>query len=437
MKVLSLVVALVSLAAAAAETGRAIAAEALPVGIVAEKPAEGRWVECSRGYMVPYTQTIPGTKITFAMSPVPGGVVEVGLASGDAEGATQPISSPKRVRLKPYWVATREVTWNEYWRYMELDGVFSELKTLRNLLASENAEGTRGVLSARKPLWSAVQATPSHVDGVTAPTPLYDPSSTYESGEEPLLPAVTMSAYAAKQYTKWMSAITGSDYRLPTEAEWEHAAYAGGKSPFGNGGGGEAIDADNLGDYAWTTANSDYTAREVGGKRPNAWGLYDMIGNAAEWVLDGPSEPAEGDQPDKSPTSDSPLSWRQTVAWPTSPDPRIAKGGFWDAEPADCRIVSRMLSNDEEWKESDPNYPKSPWWFTEYPTVGIGFRIVRPLDPMSDEVKRLVWETDHEQTREDVATRLEEGRGNLQRVDASLPEVLEQLKEPAVRKLIE
>jgi formylglycine-generating enzyme required for sulfatase activity len=85
----------------------------------------------------------------------------------------------------------------------------------------------------------------------------------------------------AKAYVKWLSEQTGKDYRLPSEAQWEYACQAGsaGKYSFGD-------DVNQLGNYGWYDKNSGSKTHPVGEKQPNKFGLYDMHGNAWEWLED-------------------------------------------------------------------------------------------------------------------------------------------------------
>jgi len=97
----------------------------------------------------------------------------------------------------------------------------------------------------------------------------------------PQNPVEKVSWNDAQAFCQKLSQITGKTYRLPTEAEWEYACRAGTTTRFYFGD-----DANQLGDYAWYDGNSQKTTHPVGQKRPNAWGLHDMIGNVWEWCED-------------------------------------------------------------------------------------------------------------------------------------------------------
>ncbi|MCA9067161.1 MAG: SUMF1/EgtB/PvdO family nonheme iron enzyme, partial [Planctomycetaceae bacterium] len=179
-------------------------------------------------------------------------------------------------------------------------------------------------------------------------------------------PAVSMTQFAAKEYTKWLARISEQQFRLPTEAEWEYACRAGTNTRYSFGD-----DATLLGEYAWFDGNTDGDGtRHVKQKKPNPFGLYDMHGNVAEWVLDGyaPYTPADG-------AVNGSEQWIRT----DQPDPRVVRGGSWELSAESCRSAARMASDYEIWKEYDPNLPKSPWWCTTDPARGVGFRLVRSL----------------------------------------------------------
>jgi formylglycine-generating enzyme required for sulfatase activity len=380
-------------------------------GIVAKPPSGVRSVKIDGGSMVPYVEKIPGTDVTFEMIPVPGGEFLMGSPAGEADRAAD--EGPQvRVKVAPFWIGKCEVTWGEYRSFMAMYDAF---KKMQRLAANAGADGSgaaadKDLRLIQKHAWNDKLETDWNVDAVTSPTPLYDSSFTYGVGDQPNQPAVTITSYAARQYTKWLSGILGNNYRLPTEAEWEYAARAGTTTAwsFGN-------DAGELEKYAWVKSNGDDRTHPVGTKKPNPWGLYDMHGNVAEWTLDQyfPDTYAK--------LGDGPVDAKTAVRWPTKLFPRVIRGGSWLESPAMSRCAARQKSEDSEWKLSDPNIPLSPWWFTEEPATAVGMRIMRPLQPLTADEKKHVWEADIEEVRQDVNDRLREGRGAIGVADESLP----------------
>ena len=375
-----------------AVSGRVANAEAVMAtasGLTSEKPAEGPSVELENGlFMVPYTQKIPGTDISFDMIPVPGGEFTMGSPE-DVEEFVEDEGPTQKIKVAPMWVARTETRWDMYKEYMRMYAVFKDFE----------AQGMREVTDANR------------ADAVTAPTELYDPSFTFEYGEEPQQPAVTMTQYAAQQFTKWISGISGSQYRLPTEAEWEYAARAGTDTAYSWGD-----SVDDLEDHAWYFDNSLDGPGDVGSKKPNPFGLYDMHGNAAEWTVNEYTEDGYQWMADQKPADAT-----AAALFPENPYPCVARGGSWEMDPPALRSAARLASDDEMWKEEDPNYPKSPWWFTSDPSRGVGFRLFRSAEDLPKDVIVKFWEPNPEETKMDVESRVSEGRGGYGLVDKELP----------------
>ncbi|WP_245747579.1 formylglycine-generating enzyme family protein [Parapedobacter koreensis] len=281
----------------------------------------------------PYTQPIEGTVLSFVMQPIPGGAYTMGSLKGNTD--EQPAH---HVQVDPFWMGTYEVTWDLYEPFVYKD--FERARSGGNISPE--------------------------VDAVTRPTKPYL-DMTFGMGKDGH-PALAMTQYNAIQFCKWLYIRTGIFYRLPTEAEWEYACRAGSDSEYYFGD-----DAAVLGDYAWYRANSEHKTHPVGQKKPNAWGLYDMHGNVAEWTYDQYIE--DFYQQFEDATADNP------VAVPEKLYPHSIRGGSFEDSAADLRSASRLPS-DPSWKQLDPQIPKSNWWFPEAPFIGI--RLVRPLNPPSE-----------------------------------------------------
>ena len=189
--------------------------------------------------LAPYTETIPDTKVTFDMVPVPAGSFVMG--SPESEPGRAADEGPQHtVKLPGFYIGKIEVTWDEYDQF----GFSLDLQKKRKLGTALSKEGA---------------------DAVSRPTPPYADES-WGWGKEKQ-PVIGITHYSALKYCEWLSAKTGKKYRLPTEAEWEYAARAGTKTAYSFGD-----DAAQLGEYAWYRANSGEQPHLGGQKKPNAWG---------------------------------------------------------------------------------------------------------------------------------------------------------------------
>ena len=194
-----------------------------------------------------------------------------------------------------FWMGKTEVTWDEYEFYY-----FSD------------EEGTGA-------------------DAVALPTRTFEAHDHgWGRGERP---AVSISRQAAETYCAWLSLKTGHVYRLPTEAEWELACR-----------GAVATEPVPVGEVAWHSENSGKMTQEVGRKKPNPFGLYDILGNAAEYCS-GPEV--------------------------------VVRGGSW-ADPPSAVTSRARRTKTTAWNLRDPNVPQSKWWLTDAPFVG--FRLARSED---------------------------------------------------------
>jgi formylglycine-generating enzyme required for sulfatase activity len=290
-----------------------------------EKAATGR-----------YQVTIPNTTVSYSMAPIPAGDFEMGAPNADPHH--KPDEQPvHKVHVDAFWMQTHEVTWDEYRLFM---------------FANQAGE---------------IAHKDDLVDAVSRPTRPYVEMS-FGMGINGF-PAISMTQHAANKYAEWLSAKTGEFYRLPTEAEWEYACRAGSTTPYFFGS-----DPAQLADYAWYSANSQGKYQQVATKKPNAWGLYDMLGNIMEWTLDqyGPYQAAAATNP-----------W----VTPKEPYPMSVRGGSWN-DPADMLRCAARVGSDASWKQQDPQLPKSIWYETD--AQWLGFRLVRPARiPTAEEMYRM------------------------------------------------
>jgi len=303
--------------------------------------------------MKPYVELVEHSSGKIPMVPIRGGTFEMG--SPETEEYRNDDEGPlHKVEISPFWMGKFEVTWDAYEVWM------SDIDIFRRA-AFGQAPNERDKISKQFQ--------------VSMPTKPYCDMS-FGMGKRGY-PAICMTQHAARTFCKWLSAKTGRHYRLPTEAEWEYACRAGTKTAYSFGNDAKQLDA-----YAWYYDNAGDKYQKVGKKKPNPWGLYDMHGNVAEWVLDQYTE-------DYLAVTKKEGVIKNPLAIPRTLYPRVVRGGGWDHDPEQLRSAARIYS-EEEWKDQDPQIPRSIWYHTD--ALSVGLRVVRPLVEPTAEEEKAKWD---------------------------------------------
>ncbi|MBI9063157.1 MAG: SUMF1/EgtB/PvdO family nonheme iron enzyme [Marinilabiliaceae bacterium] len=296
-----------------------------------------------------FTEKIPGTSVSFNMVAINGG--EFIMGSPDDEPFRKGDEGPQRkVRLTPFFMAEVEVTWDEF-------------------LAWFNATASEGRKEAE------VKVVDAEVDAITGATPPWGaPDQGWGKGQRP---AITMSFHAATQYCKWLSKVTGKKYRLPTESEWEYAARGGQSGPYYFEGNprdysklttwNKLFGADTaiIGRHVIYNALSEGKTHEAGGVLANPFGLKNMHGNVAEFCSDWYAPNAYGAHKE------------EVLIDPKGPAKgreHVVRGGSFRSDASDVRSAARDYTQTREWLKTDPQIPKSIWWYSDVNHVG--FRVV-------------------------------------------------------------
>ena len=227
----------------------------------------------------PFTESMPGSLVTWEMVPIPA-----------APGG------------KAFYMGRFEVMWDLY-------DIFAYRL---DLTETEKAAGVDAAARPSKP-YGAPDRGYGHIRYA----------------------ALGMHYQSAIRFCDWVSRRTGRKYRLPTEAEWEWAATAGRKP--------RTLSPVELRQVAWFRDNAGDKAMEVGKLAPNPWGLFDILGNVGEFCL-----APEGTEPGKEPI----------------------RGGCWNDKAPMVQFAARQYWQ-PDWQMSDAQIPKSKWWLSDGPYVGI------------------------------------------------------------------
>ena len=303
-----------------------------------------------------FTEKIPGSSVSFNMIAIQGGIFKMG--SPENEPFRKHDEGPVReVEISRFFMAEIEVTWDEYLAFYVQTA--SEGR-------STDTEGTR-------------RKSTENVDAISGATPPYgQPDQGWGMGQRP---AISISFHAAETYCKWLSLVTGKTYRLPTEAEWEYACRAGSEQPYFFDGDPNKFkrtglkaklsknDTTVINSYVIFRENSLLKTQTPDKVKPNPFGLKNMLGNVAEFCSDWYAENTYSFYPEgviKDPKG------------PEIGEERVVRGGSFQNAADLLRSAARDHTRTDAWLKTDPQMPKSIWWYSD--CFNVGFRVVCEFD---------------------------------------------------------
>ncbi len=302
-----------------------------------------------------FTERIPDSPISFNMVAIPGGSFKMG--SPDNEPFRKPDEGPVRlVEISPFFMAEVEVTWDEY------------LAFYRQTAGEGRSSDTEG---SRKNV--------AKTDAISGATPPYgQPDQGWGMGSRP---AISFSYHAAETYCKWLSKVTGKTYRLPTEAEWEYACRAGTETPYFFKGDPRKFEKSGLraklsrndtaviNTYIIYKGNSPSKTQTPDRVKPNPWGLKNMLGNVAEFCSDWYQTDI---------LSKYPQGLLKDPRGPDTGNEHVIRGGTFLDNAGRVRSAARDYTKTSDWLRTDPQMPKSIWWYSD--CFYVGLRVVCEFD---------------------------------------------------------
>jgi formylglycine-generating enzyme required for sulfatase activity/nitrate/TMAO reductase-like tetraheme cytochrome c subunit len=298
-----------------------------------------------------FTEKIPGTSVAFEMIAIPEGSFTLGSSADEPFTADNEIPKVK-VNVSKFWMGKSEVSWDEFLAFFAETSSQGHASDAKHD-ATEELEG---------------------VDAITGPTaPWGAPDQGWGKGPRP---AITMSHHAAQVYCEWLSLKTGKKYRLPTEAEWEYACrggketayfFEGAPKDYTNQGFLKSIfgpKTEIIEEYAVYSQNSQLKTQEPAFVKENPFGLLNMSGNVWEFTADYYAD-------------DTYRQYGGEVTDPTGPEDGteyVIRGGAFDSDAIELRSANRDQTQTEKWLVTDPQMPKSVWWYSD--SKNVGFRVV-------------------------------------------------------------